>query len=198
MTPTEYLQRVEAVLLDVDPEERGALVADLRAQFEGVSELPAGLISPEQLAAEYRRQANLPDVAPFGAVLLEMEPLSVGVGTRRFRIGRRAVLAGLIAVNGGLFAWYLVASSPDREPLWQTALMIMLTFASLAAVGLAVAGALRSSRRSLGPAMVTLWCLAGGLVLLAPLLRPSPFAMWIGPAIAITALLVTRRLNSGV
>jgi hypothetical protein len=45
--------------------------------------------------------------------------------------------------------------------------------------------------------MVILWCLAGGLVVLAPLFRPSGLAMWIGPAIAIAALLVTRWLNSG-
>jgi hypothetical protein len=196
VTPTEYLQRVEAVLPDVDPEERDALVADLRAQFEGVSELPAGLISPEQLAAEYRRQANLPEAPPFGAVLLEVEPLSVGVGARRVRIGRSAVLLWVLVMNGGLIAWYLLASA-HGEPLWQTALVILLTFASLAAVGLAVASALRNRGRSFSPAMVILWSLAGGLVLLAPLLRPSPFALWIGPAIAIAALLVTRWLNSG-
>jgi uncharacterized membrane protein len=57
----DYLKRVDRLLIDLEPDEKGSLLANLREQLDEVPEGELGirLGTPEEFVAEYRRSAGI-------------------------------------------------------------------------------------------------------------------------------------------
>lgn len=119
----DYLDRVERLLSDIDPDDRESLLADLRDQMDK-SEDPAATLGPqEDFVTEYRRSAGLPvatahpteeSAAIRAADLVSILVLALAV-LLLFSFGGQIVLGPPVLVAG----WFLARGSvPWLRTAW--------------------------------------------------------------------------------